>query len=215
MKLEEAIHKLELLHSIKFKDLFTDNELINIIIAKGDTGKLLEKLIGLPPGNTLKDFEDGELKTNKVNSFGNPMETMFISQISSHVDDLLNQKQFEETWLRNKIERILYVPVVKIHPDPQEWFFLRHSYVEINLGEVLYSILKSDYEAICDKMIHDIEHNDGNLHTSSGKYIQIRTKDAMPYNPIFSRKYNKFVSNKNFAFYFKKEFMRDITLYSK
>ncbi|MFW5795515.1 MAG: hypothetical protein ACOCV1_08545, partial [Bacillota bacterium] len=48
---------------------------------------------------------------------------------------------------------------------------------------------------------------ESSLHTCNGKYIQIRTKDSKPYNQIFSEKYNRIVSDKNRAFYFKKEFM--------
>ena len=56
-------------------------------------------------------------------------------------------------------------------------------------------------------MQNDIENGDGYLHTSSGVFMQIRTNDAKPYKPIYSNKYGKIISNKNFAFYFKKEFM--------
>ena len=38
---------------------------------------------------------------------------------------------------------------------------------------------------------------------SYGKYIQIRTKDSIPYHAIYSRKYDRIVSDKNRAFYFK------------
>lgn len=51
---------------------------------------------------------------------------------------------------------------------------------------------------------------DKQLHTSSGKYIQIRTKDSKPYHPIYSKEYNSYISKKNFAFYFKKDFMIDL-----
>ena len=65
MKLFEALPKIEKIIGIPFKDLYGKDELKDIVIAKGNTGKLLEKIIGIPAGNTLKDFDDGELKTNK------------------------------------------------------------------------------------------------------------------------------------------------------
>ena len=49
-----------------------------------------------------------------------------------------------------------------------------------------------------------------NLHTVNGKFIQIRTKDSKPYTPIYSQKYGRVISDKNRAFYFKKEFMQYI-----
>ena len=43
------------------------------------------------------------------------------------------------------------------------------------------------------------------LHTTSGKYLQIRTKDSAPYHPIYSKIFNRYVSDKNFAIYITKE----------
>ena len=53
------------------------------------------------------------------------------------------------------------------------------------------------------------------LHTANGKYIQVRTKDSKPYHPIYSEKYGREISDKNRAFYFKKEFMKYIVSLAK
>jgi len=211
MKLEEAIPKIEKIVGVKFKDLYTIDELKDIKIAKGNTGKLLEKIIGLPAGNTLRDFENGELKTNKCDETGKPLETMFISQISNRFDELLDENlEFKNSWIYKKIQRLLYVPVVKIDKNPNNWYFLKTVFIDISQNDDLYNQLKSDFEQIKQKVINDVNSGDKFIHTSSGKYIQIRTKDAKPYNPIFSDKLNREVSNKNFAFYFKKDFMKEI-----
>ncbi|MGC2238118.1 MAG: MutH/Sau3AI family endonuclease [Pyrinomonadaceae bacterium] len=210
MKLDKAIEEIKKVIGIPFKTLYKIEELEGIKIAKGNTGKLLEKIIGLPPGNTLRDFEDGELKTNKCNALGKPLETMFISQLSSRFDDLLNDVKFEDSWIYEKIDKLLYVPVVKTSENPDDWYFLNYKLVNIEKDSELYNQLAEDFEIIKKKINADILINDGFIHTSSGKYIQIRTKDAKPYNPIFSKKLNRFVSNKNFAFYFQKNFMIDI-----
>jgi DNA mismatch repair protein MutH len=210
MKLDEAIEEIKKVIGIPFKTLYKIEELEGIKIAKGNTGKLLEKIIGLPPGNTLRDFEDGELKTNKCNAFGKPLETMFISQISSRFDDLLNDVKFVDSWIYEKIDKLLYVPVVKVSDNPDDWYFLNYKLVKIEKGSDLFNQLAEDFEVIKQKVMKDLFINDGYIHTSSGKYIQIRTKDAIPYNPIFSKNLNRLVSNKNFAFYFQKQFMIDI-----
>jgi DNA mismatch repair protein MutH len=211
MKLEDAIPKIEKFIGIKFKDIYTIDELRDIKIAKGNTGKLLEKIIGLPAGNTLRDFENGELKTNKCNETGKPLETMFISQISNRFDELLDESlKFKDSWIYEKIQRLLYVPVVKTDKDPDNWYFLKTVFIDISQNEDLYNQLKSDFEQIKQKVIGDVNSGDNFIHTSSGKYIQIRTKDAKPYNPIFSNRLNREVSNKNFAFYFKKDFMKKV-----
>jgi DNA mismatch repair protein MutH len=210
MKLEDAIEPLKKIKGVPFSELYSTIELKDIIKAKGNTGKLLEKIIGLPPGNTLKDFENGELKTNKSDSNGNPLETMFISQISLRIDDLINNSNFYDSWVYEKIKRLLYVPVVKTDKDPNKWYFLECKFVDIEKNKALCSQLETDFKQINAKINSDLNIGDKFLHTSSGKYIQIRTKDAKPYNPIYSNVHNRKISNKNFAFYFQKEFMRDI-----
>lgn len=74
MRLEEANRRLNQLSGIPFDELFSANDMRSIIINKGKTGQLLELALGLNLSNTNLDFEDGELKTNKCDTFGNPRE---------------------------------------------------------------------------------------------------------------------------------------------
>lgn len=185
-------------------------------INKGGVGQFLEKLIGLKNTSSLTDFSDGELKTNKSDITGKPLETMFISQISNSFDDLINGNlTFENSWIYQKIHNMLYVPICKNGDNPDNWYI--HSAYHICLDEnpILYEELKSDFLAIRDQLNQHIqESNDGFIHTSNGKFIQIRSKDSKrsngTYNSIFSTTYNRYISNKNHAFYFKKEFMKSI-----
>ncbi|MFX1353983.1 MAG: DNA mismatch repair protein MutH [Promethearchaeota archaeon] len=214
MRVAEVLPRLDRIVGRPFGQLFEEYRLDGIIVAKGKTGKLLEQVLGLSPGARLRDFEDGELKTNKARADGYPRETMFISQISSRVDDLFGRRPFRQSWLYRKIRRIVYIPVVKQGP-PEQWYFLCYYDVRIEPGGALYGRIESDYHAICEQMIAHIEQGDGMLHTSSGRFIQIRTKDAKPYNPIYSERYGRYVSNKNFAFYFKKDFMLEVQRLAK
>lgn len=142
MRLQEACEKFNSLAGIRFGKLVSSSDMDWIIINKGKTGQLLELALGMNLSSTNLDFEDGELKTNKCDSRGNPKETVFITQISSVIDEL-----------------------------------------------------------IC---------YDGFVHTSNGKHIQVRSKDSMPYHPIYSNIYGREVSDKNHAFYFQKQFVYDI-----
>ncbi|NLV89107.1 MAG: DNA mismatch repair protein MutH [Tissierellia bacterium] len=212
MKLQDAIIKLEPIINKKLGELLSESDMVNIVKAKGKTGQLLEILLGLENSSKHLDFEDGELKTNKCDALGNPLETMFITQISSIIDELLDMKSFYETSLYQKIENLLYVPICK-EGEPKDWFFL--PYVHVDLREEKFKDLKlqleDDYYNICKQLRDNIENSaDGYIHTSSGKYIQVRSKDSKPYSPIYSEIYRRYVSNKNHAFYFKKEFMRYI-----
>lgn len=212
MKLNEAEKKLNSIANVKFKQLFNEEELQSIIINKGKTGQLLELALGMKLSNTNRDFEDGELKTNKCDENGKPLETIFITQISSMIDSLLQNKQFEETSLYEKIDNILYVPVCK-KGSPADWFFLESIHIDLNEEKFAHvkEQLRDDYYKICNLLKHKIETSeDGFIHTSNGMLIQVRSKDSKPYHPIHSELYGREVSNKNHAFYFKKDFVYEI-----
>ena len=212
MKLNIAEERLSSIANIKFKQLFSEEELESIIINKGKTGQLLELALGMKLSNTNRDFEDGELKTNKCDENGKPLETIFITQINSMMDNLLQNKLFEDTSLYEKIDNILYVPVCKVG-SPSEWFFLESIHIDLNENRFAHvkEQLRDDYYKICQLLREEIETSeDGFIHTSNGKFIQVRSKDSKPYHPIYSELYGREVSNKNHAFYFKKQFVAEI-----
>ena len=88
MRLEEACNRFNKLAGIRFGDLFSPENMKTIIVNKGKTGQLLELSLGMRLSSSNLDFDDGELKTNKCDAAGNPRETVFITQISSIIDEL-------------------------------------------------------------------------------------------------------------------------------
>lgn len=217
MRLEEACNRFNRLAGIRFGDLFSPADMNMIIINKGKTGQLLELSLGMNLSSTNLDFDDGELKTNKCDAAGNPRETVFITQISSVIDELIQERPFEQTHLYEKISNILYVPVCK-DGDPKNWMFLPS--IHIDLASPRFSefrnIWRNDYYSICRQLKHHIETSpDGFIHTSNGQHIQVRSKDSKPYHPIYSSTYGRYVSDKNHAFYFQKQFVYDIRRMSR
>lgn len=210
MKLKDAQNKINKIANIPFSELLSPEQLEGITVNKGKAGQLLELTIGLNLSNSTLDFEDGELKTNKCDTFQKPLETMFITQISQMIDDLLNEQDFYESILYKKLKNLLYVPICKVG-SPRDWFFFPSIHVQLDSPEyaALKQQLEIDYYTICRKLNEHIKTT-GNIHTSNGEFIQIRSKDSKPYSPIFSNTYNTYISNKNHAFYFKKEFMKYI-----
>lgn len=213
MKLSDAKLKINKLANIPFKEYLNPELFQNIVTNKGKTGQILELTIGLQLSNTTLDFEDGELKTNKCNSIGNPLETMFITQTASIIDELLDSKPFHESKLFSKLQHLLYVPIIK-DGSPENWMYLPCVEVDLSLDKYcsLAKKLEEDYYDICNQMNQQLSlSKNASLHTVSGQFIQIRTKDSKPYTSIYSQKYGRIISDKNRAFYFKKEFMRYIT----
>jgi len=210
MLLEQAWNSLQPIIGKRFRDLFQDLP-DDLIKNKGHTGQLLLHKIGLPLDTKLTDFEDGELKTNKSDEFGNPLETMFITQISTQIDNLLANppQKFEESNLYKKIRRLIFLPICKSAPINEDWFFVSVHLVDLDSDRNLKSQLEEDYYTICDQLRKSVVNSlDGFIHTSNGKFLQVRSKDGKPYNPIYSEEFGRYISNKNHAFYFKKEFMR-------
>lgn len=212
MKLIEAYQKINQFANIPFKEYLSQSQLEDKMLKynKGKTGQLLEKTIGLNLSNTTLDFEDGELKTNKCDKTGKPLETIFITQISSFVDELLSKQNFQNTKLYKKIKNILYVPISKDGPT-SEWMYLTPIHIDLSLSKYaeLFKILEEDYNNICEELISQLSKSD-TLHTASGRFIQIRTKDSKPYSSIYSELYDRIISDKNRAFYFKKDFVKYI-----
>lgn len=215
MKLIEAQSRIEKLANIPFKEYLSPEQIQDAMmkINKGKTGQLLELTLGLNLSNTTLDFEDGELKTNKCDRYGKPLETMFITQTASIMDDLLSKRAFQDTKLYEKFKRLLYVPISK-DGSPADWMYLSPVQVDLSLPKYasLAEQLESDYYSICEQLNQQLSESDtATLHTANGKFIQIRTKDSKPYHPIYSNIYGREISDKNRAFYFKKDFMKYIT----
>lgn len=214
MKLCDAKQRIDQLANIPFKEYLNPTVFEDAMLKlnKGRTGQLLELTIGLNLSNTTLDFEDGELKTNKCDRSGNPLETMFITQTSSMMDEILSVKDFCQTKLYTKLQHLLYVPISKEGPQ-SDWMFLPCVEVDLSnpLYEELFHQLENDYYSICNQFNQMLQSSPtAMLHTASGQFTQIRTKDSKPYHPIYSNIYHRNISDKNRAFYFKKEFMKYI-----
>lgn len=214
MKLSDVFSKLPTIYHKPFSELKLQEDITGFTINKGNTGQFLQQLLNMPNNSNLTDFDDGELKTNKADKNGMPKETMFITQISKDFDDLFfNDSDTNRLFV--KINNLLYLPVCKDAKNPDDWYFLPAYHINIQENISLFQILQKDFLKIKQKILDDLAHApDKFIHTSSGQYIQIRSKDAKrangQYNPIFSQHLNRFVSNKNHAFYFKRDFMIDI-----
>ncbi len=212
MKLETAFNLIKKIKNKSIKELIdsSNTSIKEVKINKGGAGQLLLQYLNLPLDSKLKDFEDGELKTNKTDKNGKSKETIFITQISQIVDELVSKKPkiFIETNLYKKINNLLFVGICKDNANFNKWFFTNCYHINSIKDAEIYSQLEFDYYSICKQLVESINNSEDKfIHTANGKYIQIRSKDSKPYHPIYSSVFKRNISNKNHAFYFKKEFM--------
>lgn len=210
MSLAEALPLLQAACNRRFGELFV-NHPEDLRTNKGHAGQLLLRYLGLCLDSAVCDFSDGELKTNQANPDGTPDQTMWICQINSMFDTLVSvpPTPFEKSYLHQKIRNLLYLPVVKQSKSAADWYFQRVVHIQSPPGSALFDIFKKDYETICAGIRAHLANGDKMLHTTNGKYLQIRTKDSGSYTPIYSSEYGRLVSDKNFGFYFQRQFMMD------
>ena len=211
MKVSEGWELIKPRIGVKFRDFIPVDSMTLMRMNKGKVGILLEQAIGLPHNSKLMDFEDGDLKSYKSDPHGLPRETMAIHQVSNDEIDLLIRRQpFADSPISKKIQKMVVLGICKDAKDPADWFISVGGIVDCRPGTPLFSKLETSYEQILDQFNSFLNSKDGMFHTSSGHLIQIRTKDSAPYSPRSSKILNRQISHCRIAFYFQKEFMREL-----
>jgi DNA mismatch repair protein MutH len=207
ISLEEAIEKIHNLEGKRFSDIATPD-----LINKGSAGQIIEKAIGLDLSSDLLDFTDGELKSNKFLR-GKPAETLAVTQVGHTLEEISKSVVWEESKILKKIGSFIFLPIHKDAPKPADWIVGKATHFNRTKYKSEYEKLAQDYLFICDQL-RNILTNNGELHTLNGRheYLQIRTKDSKDasgsYHPIKFK--GRQISNKNYAFYLRKQFLVDI-----
>jgi len=205
--LAEALELLRSYAGRKVGDFATPS-----LINKGSAGQILEEAIGLRLSSDLLDFSDGELKTNKFLK-GKPAETVAITQLGHVIPEILNNTPWEKTSVARKIGSFILLPVHKDSSNPEDWTYGKAVHVNSKDFPIQYSKLGEDYKYVSEKIRSTVLAK-GELHTFNGpyEYLQIRSKDSKrpdgTYNPITVN--GRQISNKNYAFYFRKDFLESI-----
>lgn len=154
---------------------------------KGLPGLLLERLTGIPQSSALLDCADGEVKMFPLKQLKNgtfvPKETIAVTMLNPK--RLAEEETFETSHCGAKLKRVLYIPYFRegntLHIFPAS---------NIKLTRTMRAALSADYKAIRDGF-----QADGTLTSSTGVYLQNRTKGAGRGAP------------KTRAFYLRKEFI--------
>lgn len=217
MTIEEAYNILNTIPAnSKLSSLFTDAQMQNILIDKGQGGKLIEQIIlGLSPSTTKLDFTNGELKTHGCYEDLVPKESCAICQINSIFDDLIDPNfKPENFYAFQKIQHFLNIGIGKykrgnngrVNPNYGDWTFgyLQDVNEENPMYNSFYTRVREEFIEIANSVREQVL-NGKNLSstTAVNKYIQIRTKGANSTSgAIFSTTLNRFVSSKSYAFYF-------------
>jgi DNA mismatch repair protein MutH len=220
LKINDAYYDLIKYENISFKYLFNTEDLFRLSIKsltdKGLSGKVVEWLLKINPSNKHIDFEDGELKSYKSNLDGIPKENIALTVVPrDRMKDFLDGIPFEESFLYKKIEKVLYVPIIKeIDKIPlpfEDWYILKPYFLDLSnpLNEKIYHLLKSDYYFLRNSYLQLIELSKP-AGTCSGVFLQLRPKGNKKNggSKIFYK--GRLVVNKTYAFYLAVKFMKII-----
>ena len=218
--LQEGLDILKQIPNKPFDEIVAGQDMSDIKKNKGKTGQLIEKVIlKLGLSNAHLDFIDGELKTNKCNSNGEPDETVSVCQISSIVDDMISDGfNVGDNYIIQKMNNMIYLRVDKSDENHLKWKCFPPQHVtraEEKYSE-WYQKVQKDLKEICS-YIKSVCETGKQLHSTKGPghYIQIRTKDSKPYHPIHSKKYNVTISDKDFAVYITKDGLKELIKLNK
>ena len=205
--LAEALIRLRELEGKRVSD-YVAPDLIN----KGSVGQAIEKAIGLDLSSDLLDFHDGELKSNKFLN-GQPAETLAITQVGHSLAEIMISVSWQNSMVRRKINSFIFLPIHKDSKNPMNWTIGKAVHFEEKKFPIEYEKLAKDFDSVSSQIRMAIQ-NGQNLHTFNGpyEYLQIRTKDSKRpngnYNPVTYG--DRQISDKNYAFYFRKGFLNDI-----
>lgn len=139
---------------------------------KGSAGETLERALGATGGSTqVLDFPDlgVELKTIPVTAEGTPLESTYVCTIS--ITDADTQ-EWETSWVRMKLARVLFVPLVGAHGIPWQERVVGRSLLWTPTGEQ-DAVLRDDFEDVMGLIgVGRIEE----LTAHRGRWLQVRPK---------------------------------------
>ena len=140
-------------------------------INKGNVGNYIEKLCGIPTSSACLDCTDGEVKSFPLSITKKgiivPKETIAITMMNPND---LSKETWDETRLAKKTKNILFIGYIR-----DDEYVTFHSMFTLNeeTHPELFLEMKNDYNDI-----QNIWNSESKISSTSGKYIQSRTKGA-------------------------------------
>lgn len=140
--------------------------------SKGWAGLLVEHVLGATAGSRAEpDFPHlgVELKTIPVDRAGRPRESTYVCTAPQGAD---RDRDWDGSWVRHKLERVLWVPVVGDGPAPERRLGTAFLWSPSPEEE---AVLRADWEAIADLLATGETWHLGGRH---GVALQLRPKGA-------------------------------------
>ena len=214
---KDAYEVFSSVENIPFCEYMTDTELEKLTSSanKGKVGQLMEILIGKELDSEHLDFPDGELKcvTTDENGVMPSGQSIFVTNIGKHVDDMLDLIPFQDSWVHEKTKHMVLVGICYLDKDDASTWFITCVYDcdfqnDSKLTD-LYTVLESEYDELCLRtldMVVDEGHMGG---CAKGlNYVEHRPKNAG--TTVSALCGNSVIYDKVKAIYLKRGFFNDI-----
>jgi DNA mismatch repair protein MutH len=140
--------------------------------AKGFVGGLIERALGAPlQAGAVTDFPSCELKTLPVDARGRPRESTFVCSVTLAQ---LRETRWEDSRVRAKLARVLFVPVETASELAQPQRRVGRPFLW-QMNEEEERVLRGDYALLAERTAHaELEKTDARW----GVALQIRPKAA-------------------------------------
>jgi DNA mismatch repair protein MutH len=182
---------------------------------KGTAGKAIEAYLGLNNSAKGNDFEDGELKTVRVdhkNVLCADIPFVTLRQTNAR---LITPHPFEESALYARMQNTLIVPVYHPLEDPRTWIVRApwHLCLQAPGQAKIRATLTDDYRRLINQLVNRLEEGKLLDITLSAGFLSLRPKDSKnpttgEYRPVVSANYARRISEKDYAFYLDRECVR-------
>ena len=171
---------------VPFGDYMTDDELSSLEGSdnKGIVGQLMEIMLGKDLDTEHLDFVDGEQKTVTTDEFGRmpANQSVCVTNIGAHVDDMLDLVPYHGTWVADKIRHTVFVGICRPEKDdPCTWFVTTVLDCDFEHDPRLSKIFKQlarEYDELCLRSL-DLVMETGHFGGCARglRYIEHRPKD--------------------------------------
>ncbi len=146
------------------------------------------------------------IRISLVNEDWKPFEVIALKQLHGNFDEIL-EGNLDNIDLYNVFSKAIII-IVEKSSRVEDYRILDYLIIKNDLD--FMNQLNIDYQAIKSSIKSNLDHSKfARLTSCYGKYLIFKPKDSKPYKKIFSRHYNRIISDKNYGWYLDKSIIID------
>lgn len=181
------------------------NKLLSHILSSNEISAItsrmkLTKVLSDKVKNVI-DNSDVKIRISLVNENSKVCEVVALTQLKNDIDMYLESDKVEQLSLFKSLDKTLII-FIKSSEKLEDYKIMNLLYFDDDLMVKLVNDFKN-----LTKNVLEILDNDYDLQSVKGEYLVFKPKDSKPYKRIYSSKYNRYISDKNYGWYLRKPFL--------